>query len=487
MRRVIVISALALVFAAIAGSTSSAAPLPSASTPNGPGLRLPPNWKTPPAVYEVRTYDELLTLWRAAGAAYGVPWQVLGAINKIESNFGQNMGPSSAGALGWMQFIPDTWLRWGTDGNGDGVASPWNPEDGVYSAARYLAAAGAATDLSRAIFAYNHAQWYVDDVLELARLFGDDLGSSLFAPGFPTQPAGPRLVFAIDDIEKRITNARKRVTRARQAMVSVEREADELEWDILAAEQKAGDPSLGDRQFRKLEAEVVSLSQAREEVAQRLDRLGAKLDYEVTRLDELRKEAATTAGAVTFTRPATAAAFGGVMVSGEYVFPVGGGAGVVSVSHRHHDYPAADIAAPEGSPVFALADAVVTDAWPSSTGRCGIGLSIRAEDGQDYVYCHLAYLEPTVEPGAALAAGAPLGIVGLTGNTTGPHLHLQYSPTHSYPQDAAWFQSFADRAFSWQDAGGDEAPTGGGPLFEVARSDVVDSEPVDSGVVTFTR
>jgi murein DD-endopeptidase MepM/ murein hydrolase activator NlpD len=165
------------------------------------------------------------------------------------------------------------------------------------------------------------------------------------------------------------------------------------------------------------------------------------------------------------------------MAAGDYVFPVGGGADVVSVSHTHHDYPAADIAAPEGSPVFALTDAVVTDAWPSSAGRCGIGLSIRGEDGEDYVYCHLAYLEASVQPGAALAAGAPVGIVGMTGNTTGPHLHLQYSPVDAYPQATAWFQSFAGRAFSWQDGQGHDHPAGGGPLFEV----------VDSDVVTFTR
>jgi len=69
-----------------------------------------------------------------------VPWSVLAAINKVETGFGQNMGPSSAGAIGWMQFMPDTWARWGTDANGDGVADPWNAEDAIYSAARYLAA-----------------------------------------------------------------------------------------------------------------------------------------------------------------------------------------------------------------------------------------------------------------------------------------------------------------------------------------------------------
>ena len=52
------------------------------------------------------------------------------------------MGPSSAGAIGWMQFMPDTWARWGVDANGDGLPDPWNAEDAIYSAARYLAATG---------------------------------------------------------------------------------------------------------------------------------------------------------------------------------------------------------------------------------------------------------------------------------------------------------------------------------------------------------
>jgi hypothetical protein len=117
-------------------------------------------------------WSELRELWERAGERYGVPWQVLGAINKIESNFGRNMGPSSAGAIGWMQFLPSTWQRYGLDADGDGIASPWDAEDAVFSAARYLEAAGARRDLPRAIFAYNHAHWYVKDVLETARGFG---------------------------------------------------------------------------------------------------------------------------------------------------------------------------------------------------------------------------------------------------------------------------------------------------------------------------
>lgn len=115
---------------------------------------------------------ELVPIWQQAGATYGIPWQILEAINKIESNNGRNQGPSSAGAIGWMQFMPATWTRWGYDANHDGVADPSNPDDAIFSAARYLDAAGARTDLPRAIYAYNHAWWYVDEVLRLAQRYG---------------------------------------------------------------------------------------------------------------------------------------------------------------------------------------------------------------------------------------------------------------------------------------------------------------------------
>ncbi len=146
--------------------------LPSAADPNGASLVLAPAWTSPPAQPAQLSYQELLDLWTQAGQAYGVPWNVLAAINKIESNFGRNMGPSSAGAIGWMQFMPSTWLRWGTDADGNGVADPWNPVDAVYSAARYLAASGATNDIRQAVFSYNHAWWYVNDVLQLAQLYG---------------------------------------------------------------------------------------------------------------------------------------------------------------------------------------------------------------------------------------------------------------------------------------------------------------------------
>ncbi|MDQ3740761.1 MAG: lytic murein transglycosylase, partial [Actinomycetota bacterium] len=114
----------------------------------------------------------LLSIYQAAGMEYGIRWEVLAAINEIETDYGRNLNVSSAGALGWMQFMPATWKAYGVDANGDGRKDPYNPVDAIFAAANYLKAAGAQQDLRRAIFAYNHADWYVESVLMRARIVG---------------------------------------------------------------------------------------------------------------------------------------------------------------------------------------------------------------------------------------------------------------------------------------------------------------------------
>jgi hypothetical protein len=124
----------------------------------------------------------LLPIYQACGTEYGVPWEVLASINKIETGFGTNLNVSSAGALGWMQFLPSSWEAFGVDANGDGRKDPYNPVDAICAAANYLKIAGAHDDLYQAIFAYNHADWYVQEVLLYARAYGrlpSDLVGSL--------------------------------------------------------------------------------------------------------------------------------------------------------------------------------------------------------------------------------------------------------------------------------------------------------------------
>jgi hypothetical protein len=112
----------------------------------------------------------LLPIYRSAAIRYGVPWPILAAINEIETNYGTDLSVSSAGAEGWMQFEPSTWLQYGVDALNAGYADPYNPIDAIYAAARYLNAAGAAHNLSGAILAYNHSEAYVSSVLLRAKL-----------------------------------------------------------------------------------------------------------------------------------------------------------------------------------------------------------------------------------------------------------------------------------------------------------------------------
>jgi hypothetical protein len=127
-----------------------------------------------------QTPTTYLQLFQDSAADYcqGLSWTVLAAIGQIESADGTNNGPSSAGALGPMQFLPSTWAVWGIDGFGQtGAPNIMNPYDAVPSAARMLCADGAASGgsgLSAAIFDYNHATWYVNEVLALAAEYARD-------------------------------------------------------------------------------------------------------------------------------------------------------------------------------------------------------------------------------------------------------------------------------------------------------------------------
>ncbi len=112
---------------------------------------------------------EYLRLYQAAGLRYAVDWAVLAGIGRVECDHGRDRDPSctvegavnSAGAGGPMQFLASTWAVYGIDATGDGRADRWNAGDAIYSAANYLRSSGAPANYSRAIFAYNHATWYV--------------------------------------------------------------------------------------------------------------------------------------------------------------------------------------------------------------------------------------------------------------------------------------------------------------------------------------
>jgi SLT domain-containing protein len=176
----------------------------------------------------------LLPIYQAAGIEYGVRWEILAAINEIETDYGRNLNVSSAGAVGWMQFMPSTWAAYGTDGNKDGRKDPYNPVDAIFAAARYLKAANYENDVRAAIWAYNHADWYVDSVLLRARLIAGvpaDLIGSLTGLTEGRFPVFARARYADDLAEAELL---KRVERGQNAAHVVESADDRRSIDIFA-------------------------------------------------------------------------------------------------------------------------------------------------------------------------------------------------------------------------------------------------------------
>jgi Transglycosylase SLT domain len=120
-----------------------------------------------------------LRLYRQAGERYGLDWAILAGIGKVECDHGRDPDPSctqegavnSAGAGGPMQFLASTWAEYGVDAEGAGPPDRWNPADAIFAAANYLRASGAPSDYRRAIYAYNHAEWYVEEVESWARRY----------------------------------------------------------------------------------------------------------------------------------------------------------------------------------------------------------------------------------------------------------------------------------------------------------------------------
>jgi hypothetical protein len=125
----------------------------------------------------------LIPIFRRAAATYGLGPQgpaVLAGINEVETGFGTNLNLSTVGAEGWMQFMPETWATYGVDANGDGIKDPYNPEDAIFAAASYLSTAGMPADTYGAIYAYNHADWYVSEVLANAGCYAKEVGDPAF-------------------------------------------------------------------------------------------------------------------------------------------------------------------------------------------------------------------------------------------------------------------------------------------------------------------
>jgi soluble lytic murein transglycosylase-like protein len=104
----------------------------------------------------------LLGYYRKAERRFGVNWQVLAAVNFVETGFNRLRSRSTAGAQGPMQFLPATWRAYGLGGD------VHDPHDAILGAANYLSASGAARDVRNALWRYNHSWRYVDAVTTFA-------------------------------------------------------------------------------------------------------------------------------------------------------------------------------------------------------------------------------------------------------------------------------------------------------------------------------
>ena len=154
-----------LALAAVSGAINIAAPSQTAAAD------IPPDY---------------LQLYQQAGLAFDVPWQVLAGIGKVECDHGQNPDPAcrqegatnAAGAGGPMQFLASTWQTYGISASGSGTPDRWNPADAIVSAANFLKQNGAADNIEEAVFAYNHSEAYVQQVLAWADLYANVDGAS---------------------------------------------------------------------------------------------------------------------------------------------------------------------------------------------------------------------------------------------------------------------------------------------------------------------
>ena len=118
-----------------------------------------PSWET----HHPAPAGSLRGFYAKAERRFGIPWEVLASLNFVESRFGRILGPSSAGALGPMQFIPSTWDAYGNGGD------VMDPHDSILGAARYLRASGAPERMRAALYAYNRSYEYVHAIRTYAR------------------------------------------------------------------------------------------------------------------------------------------------------------------------------------------------------------------------------------------------------------------------------------------------------------------------------
>jgi hypothetical protein len=382
----------------------------------------------------------LLPIYQAAGIEYDVPWQVLASINQIETDYGRNLSVSSAGAVGWMQFLPSTWKEWAVDATGSGYADPYNPVDAIFTAARYLQAAGAAKNLSKAIFAYNHAGWYVQSVLLRAKLIGgmpNQLIGALTGLVEGRFPVAARATYADDSVERLATR------RVHSGNAAIPVDSDSAKATSIFAKQGSPVIAVNDGKIVKVGhnkrlGRYVELQDSTGNVYTYADLGSIPSKYPVPKpvhvtAGEIAKQLSKTPAA-----PKTAATAGtqtGSAVVSQTLHPATDTAKKVTVSKSTKKAAApAQSSAPGGI----AKERLFADPSRPASYAAGGNLQLRSESEeissfQNYFsdVLHLGKSQYTLEPlkaGSIVVAGTILGRIGPNTSTTASHLVFMIQP-----------------------------------------------------------
>jgi membrane-bound lytic murein transglycosylase B len=402
----------------------------------------------------------LLPIYQRASDTYGLgplgPG-VLAAINGIESGFGANLGPSSAGAVGWMQFLPSTWAVYGVDANGDGRADPNDPQDAIFAAARYLQAAGMPADTPGAIYSYNHAGWYVADVLSNAACYSNapGVGNLVTAQGtqaLTCKPApgshiplyymqafedaagryglGARGVWALAGVARLESNF-GRTMSPQKLLSSGPLGLDRDEWNRFGID---GD---GDGRIEHVSVEDSAATLAREIWAEGDLRSGLFLHNQAQwDVEQVLQQANRLSG-----HCKAASSAWNVSLPQVSTNPLPGW-------QRGRIDMGVDFSAAPGTPILSPFNAVVVKVGASGWPGGGGGVLLQPAHGQ-FVYIYES-VESVVRPGQRVLAGQKIGFGGPTASSTGIEIGFAdangsplAAPVYSEGDVTAWGQRMA--------------------------------------------
>lgn len=471
---------------------------------------------------------DYLTEYREAAEEENIDWAVLAAVGKIETDHGRYGGPcasSSAGAQGPMQFMPETWTSVGIDGDGDGQADVCDYRDAIPSAAIYLVDGGAPEDYRSALFQYNNAGWYVEDVLAQAERYraaeeqAGTPGGSSAAPSEPRfagvegqEGAVPGGSGGTEDPPQgwELVDENRRVDYELDTQFAEEFEIAADGWNELGAVLFQSSPSSGETDLvvtegyargnmaltgsdgtMTVDPSIAGRATENARVAMFVHEDGHVVGFPHTEEDSVMDSPIITNSEANYTEPTgyDEALYRETWGAGSAGGADGGGAGDSAASdpgavfplpkeyfddfsddwgaaRNHGGHEGTDVFAPDGTPIYSIADGTVAKSgWDELGGW--IVMVEATEDagpikaGDRLYYAHQAEPSP-MEPGDAVEAGEQIGKVGSTGEGPPGTLLPDGRGQHLH---LGWYDPSMGRA---------EAPSGAMnpyPLLEWLKSD----------------